>query len=218
MVLPVLLAAFADITLLAGSNVRTVTVRVVEVAGVTSNYTSAWRQNNANFPMTAGLRYKQATQRFYPGATPVSIQIFIEAIVNSASGATAQAKFKVHSATVGKVRTLRQTTGVPTIAAGAGAGTGPTISISGNGQGGIINLTTGTTTTTAATLFTLTYSTSMPLGASIALHPANAATAALAVGATPFATSTATVGTVTSNSTALAASTAYAWHYTITGY
>lgn len=103
----------------------------------------------------------------------------------------------------------------PTVAAGAGAGTGPTISITGTDHGFTVNLTTGTTATTNATLFTVTFGAAWTTSAPAVIYaPGNAATAALAVGATPFTSAVATTNmTFTSNATALADSTAYIFRF-----
>lgn len=108
----------------------------------------------------------------------------------------------------------------PTIAAGTGAGTGPTISITGVDSNGYISVTTGSAPATSATIATVTFASSAYGSAprTVILTPANAATAALAVAAQAVviqANITTAVFVVTSGGTALAATTAYQWYYSV---
>lgn len=104
----------------------------------------------------------------------------------------------------------------PTVAAGAGAGTAPTIAITGTDHGFTVTLTTGTTATINATLFTVTWGAAWTSSApAVTWAPGNAATAGLAVGATPFTSAVSTTAmTFTSNATALADSTGYIFRFT----
>ncbi len=100
------------------------------------------------------------------------------------------------------------------VAAGAGAGTTPTIAIAGAAGVGKLTLTTGTSTPGSnATIATITYSNACPTASQVILSPANNNAAALAVGARPFATGSATTATLTSGATGLTDSTQYIWDY-----
>jgi hypothetical protein len=107
----------------------------------------------------------------------------------------------------------------PSIAVGTGAGTGPTVSVAGSDQAGTINVTTGTTPTAAATIVAITFATAYGVTPkAVLLTPANAATAALAVGAQPFEDSSVRATgsfVLKANGTALTASTAYKWNYLV---
>jgi hypothetical protein len=105
----------------------------------------------------------------------------------------------------------------PAITAGAGAGTSPTLSLTGNDVGGLISLTTGTLPSTSATLFTVTFNVAFAAAPYVSFSPANSAAAALGTVSAVYVTSTSTTFVITSGTTALAASTAYAWSYHVSG-
>lgn len=107
----------------------------------------------------------------------------------------------------------------PAIAAGTGAGTGPTVGVVGTPSGGTITVTTGTSPAASnATVATLTWPVTFPTGSAPVLSPANAAAAALSGATQAFMTGTTTTGVLTGGSSALAASTTYAWNYRNLGY
>lgn len=108
-------------------------------------------------------------------------------------------------------------TAAPNIVAGTGAGTSPTVSISGNDFSGDVSITTGTLPTAAATVATITYTFTYPANSFPIITPANAITAALSGIAMVYTTGTSTTFVITAGTTALAASTAYKWHYIVTG-
>ncbi len=108
---------------------------------------------------------------------------------------------------------------VPTFAAGTGAGTGPTLAANSNSNdlSGYLTVTTGSSPAASATIATGTFGTAYATLAKCSLWPANAAASALS-GAdqvyVPVGSNTAF--TITSGTTALAASTLYIWGYTCT--
>jgi hypothetical protein len=110
-------------------------------------------------------------------------------------------------------------TALPTIAAGTGAGTTPTVVTIQTGStdiSGYINITTGSSPTASATIATITFNVPFGIAPKCSWWASNAITAALAVAATAYVspTNTTTVHFVlTSNTTALTASTAYQWGY-----
>jgi len=106
---------------------------------------------------------------------------------------------------------------LPTIAAGTGAGTSPTVSVSGNDAAGVVSVTTGTTPAASAVVATVTFGTAYPTNSFVVLEPANAATAALAVTAQAYVTSTKTSFALNTGSTGLTGSTAYKWNYLVLG-
>ena len=101
--------------------------------------------------------------------------------------------------------------GTPTIAAGTGAGSSPTIAISGTDTCGHITLTTGSSPSASATIATITFASAFHNTTRVVLTPANAATA-LAI-TSVYCTGGTTTFTVNSTTSALTASTAYAWDY-----
>ena len=107
----------------------------------------------------------------------------------------------------------------PTIAAGAGAGTSPTVSVvtnSTNNRGGL-SITTGTSPTASSTIATVTFATGQaPANVLFCqIYPTNVAAAALATTALPYRSSTpsTTSFAISSNGSALGASTAYTFGY-----
>ena len=110
------------------------------------------------------------------------------------------------------------TSSTPSIAASSGAGTSPTVSIIGTNIGGLISVTEDVSGATGAVLVTVSYaSLSYPTGSYVVLYPANAATAALTGSSAVYASGTTTAFTITTGSTALTASTVYAWNYVVVG-
>lgn len=101
---------------------------------------------------------------------------------------------------------------VPTFVAGTGAGTAPTITISGTEASFTLNVTTGTTPATSAIIATVTLPQgyAIPPGANISAG--NATTAALAVAAMPYLTTTKNTIVINSNTVALTLSTAYSFN------
>lgn len=98
------LQAMADIEIVSGSNCRAIgALALNEVGAATVNHRGMYRQNNANFPSTA-RRGIVATDRFVVGTTPTSLQLDIEAWLNSASQ-TANCVFKIHSVGIFKIPT-----------------------------------------------------------------------------------------------------------------
>jgi len=129
-----------------------------------------------------------------------------------------------NSATTTTLKHLAGSTSAPSIVAGTGAGTSPTVSVSGTDISGIVNITTGTSPSGSnAIVATVTFNTayaSAPKG--VVLVPANVNAAALTNATQVFVPAngqtngtTTTTFVVESNGTALAASTAYIWTYTI---
>lgn len=106
----------------------------------------------------------------------------------------------------------------PGIAAGTGAGSTPTLTIAGANAGGVITLTTGATPAASATIATITYLNPFPVGSSVVLYPANAATALLS-GTSMVSVSGGTATFVMSSGTvALTTLTQYVWNYQVIGY
>jgi hypothetical protein len=106
--------------------------------------------------------------------------------------------------------------GTPTIAAGSGAGTSPTVSVTSNGKGLKVTITTGTGSTANATIATVTLANALPYTPYPVFAPANSATASLSGGTMVYMTSTGSTNvTITSGTTALAASTTYIWNITL---
>jgi hypothetical protein len=105
----------------------------------------------------------------------------------------------------------------PGTAAGTGAGTGPTISITGNDSGGKISVTTGSAPATSADVVTITFANAFSSAPGVCITPANAATAAIASASAPHVLSTTSNFKIKSNGSALGATTAYEWYYTVIG-
>ncbi len=105
--------------------------------------------------------------------------------------------------------------GTPTIACGTGAGTSPTVcSIAGNDEAGQISVTTGTAPANAAIIATVTLHNACPTSVYAVVRGSNANAAALSGTTREYPDNfTATTWTITSNTTGLAASTAYTWAY-----
>jgi|HubBroStandDraft_6_1064221.scaffolds.fasta_scaffold13905_4 hypothetical protein len=111
--------------------------------------------------------------------------------------------------------------GTPSIAAGAGAGTSPTVSVSGTDTGMLITITTGSSPSTASTIVTITFAnafTTTPTGISLTPVNVNAVsltgTTAVDAGSANWSS---TGFTLTSNTSALAASTIYKWSVVVIG-
>ena len=107
----------------------------------------------------------------------------------------------------------------PLFAAGPGAGTGATLASNANNSdvSGYVSLTTGTGPTAGATVATGTFGTAYATLAKCSLWPANAAAAALSGASQVFVpVGSTTAFSVSSGSTALAASTLYTWGYMCT--
>jgi hypothetical protein len=106
---------------------------------------------------------------------------------------------------------------LPTIASGTGAGTSPTLAINAHSTDtvGQITLTAGSSPAVSSAIATVTFNQPYATAPFVTFSPANAATAALTVGAAPYVTSTANGFTLTSNGTALTAAGVYAWNYSI---
>lgn len=136
---------------------------------------------------------------------------------NSPTGATSNFSAQFIGGLGVKLNHLIGNTSAPTTTAGAGAGTTPTISLSNaTDLSGIVNVTTGTLPTgTNAVIVTITFNTAYGVAPNISLTPANAITALLSGVTSVFVTSTTTTFVITSGTTALTASTAYSWFYTI---
>jgi hypothetical protein len=110
-------------------------------------------------------------------------------------------------------------TSAPTAVAGTGAGTSPTLSLNANSNdlSGYLSVTTGTSPAAGASVATLTFGTPYSTLAKCLLSPANAATAALSgAGMAYVPVGSNTVFTISSGTTALAATTLYTWGYTCT--
>ena len=108
---------------------------------------------------------------------------------------------------------------VPTFAAGTGAGTGPTLAPNSNSNdlSGYLTVTTGSSPAASATIATGTFGTAYATLAKCSLWPANAAASALSgAGQVYVPVGSNTAFTITSGTTALAASTLYTWGYTCT--
>jgi hypothetical protein len=108
---------------------------------------------------------------------------------------------------------------VPTFAAGTGAGTGPTLAANSNSNdlSGYLTVTTGSSPAASATIATGTFGTAYATLAKCSLWPANAAASALSgAGQVYVPVGSNTAFTITSGTTALAASTLYIWGYTCT--
>lgn len=138
------------------------------------------------------------------------------------TGATKKASFTVDSK--GRITVAAEADfrplgygATPSTTAGTGAGTSPTISITGNDSAGKISVTTGTSPATSADIVTITFTNAFTSAPAVCITPANATTAALASASLPFVTSSTTNFKLRSNATALAASTAYEWFYTVIG-
>jgi len=111
------------------------------------------------------------------------------------------------------------TTSAPTAAGGAGAGTSPTLSLNANSNdvSGYLSVTTGSSPSAGATVATLTFGTAYATLAKCVLAPANAAAAALTGAANVYVpVGSNTAFSISSGTTALAASTLYTWGYTCT--
>jgi hypothetical protein len=107
--------------------------------------------------------------------------------------------------------------GTPTNAAATGAGTGPTITVTGTDAAGTLQVATGTSPAVSAAIVTVTFNAAYGAAPYCQIAPANATTAALSGPSTPYISSTATSNfVVSSNTTALAASTTYKWFYDCT--
>lgn len=109
----------------------------------------------------------------------------------------------------------------PTIAAGSGAGTSPTtvtISSGSTDNWFVVNITPGTSPSASAVIATITYNggnfSSLSVGG---CFPANAATAALSGNNEVWFDNTLGTLTINSNTTALAAGTAYKWQCQVGG-
>lgn len=99
----------------------------------------------------------------------------------------------------------------PTIAAGAAAGTSPTVAISGSGAAHKVTVTTGTSPATGV-LATVTLPKALGVTPIISIDPGNAAAAALTGATAVWAlASNGSSYVINAGSSALAASTAYAW-------
>ena len=107
---------------------------------------------------------------------------------------------------------------VPTETLGTGAGTGASAVLTGNDMAGSISITTGSTPATAAAVLNLIFNTALVAAPqSVVLTPGNAAAAALS-GNDVFISTLVTTGfTITSNATALDATTTYVWYYVVLG-
>jgi Pectate lyase superfamily protein len=111
------------------------------------------------------------------------------------------------------------TSSAPTVAAGTGAGTGPTLGLNSNSSdvSGYLSVTTGSSPAANATVATLTFGTAYATLAKCVLWPANAAASALSGAEKAYVpVGSNTAFSITSGSTALAASTLYTWGYTCT--
>lgn len=110
-------------------------------------------------------------------------------------------------------------TGVLGTGAGTGAGTAPsfTVGSSSTDVSGTINVTTGTQVPAAsAIVITVTFNTTYAVAPRVVLQAANAVTARLNSGSTQIVvTTTTTTFVLTSNTTGIAASTAYSWDYVV---
>lgn len=98
------------------------------------------------------------------------------------------------------------------IAVGSGAGTGPTISVTGLDGNHNVNLTTGTSPVASATLFTLTFTTSRGHTSYPLLYQVGSTGYTSLAQMVIIGTESATQYSVSSGSTALAASTGYSWN------
>jgi len=108
---------------------------------------------------------------------------------------------------------------VPTFTAGTGAGTGATLAPNSNSNdlSGYLTVTTGSSPATSATIATGTFGTAYATLAKCSLWPANAASSTLSGASQVYVpVGSNTAFTITSGSTALAASTLYIWGYTCT--
>jgi hypothetical protein len=109
----------------------------------------------------------------------------------------------------------------PSISAGAGAGTSPTVSLAGTNLAGEITITTGTAPTASATVATITLAggAAFPNHAEPILQPMNAAAHALTGAAGVYCPQGGTTSwTVSSDSSALPASTTLVYRYQVAGY
>jgi len=111
-------------------------------------------------------------------------------------------------------------TSAPTLATGTGSGTGGTItatlSTNTTDMAGQVNITTGTAPAASATVFTVTFNVAYGTAPIVILTPGNAITARLNnVNNVYVSASSTTTFTVTSNTTALTATTAYVWYYQV---
>jgi len=107
--------------------------------------------------------------------------------------------------------------GTPGVAGGLGGGTSsPAPSIVGTDISGTLSLTTTTTPAASSTIATVTFSLSYGVAPRVILTPGNAATAALVAAEIPFVSTTSTTNfVIESNTTGIAATTAYQWYYMV---
>ncbi len=105
--------------------------------------------------------------------------------------------------------------GTPIIACGTGAGTSPSVcTVTGNDEAGQIAVTTGTAPANAAVIATITLHNACPTSVYAVVRGSNAAAASLSGTTHEYPDGfTASSWTLTSNSTGLAATTAYTWAY-----
>jgi hypothetical protein len=183
--------------------------------------------NGGMFNLGTGATYFGST---YTGAAAYSVPVFVfnSVAFSSTPPASSGTGYQVQlnqsyvgplGRTVTTPISLQNTGQIPTIAGGSGAGTSPTISMVSNSttnRGGF-TLTTGTSPTANSTLVTIAFNSgAQPANAlSCQIWPTNAATAQLTPSAIPYPSSSfsAISFIISTNSTALAASTTYSWGY-----
>lgn len=165
----------------------------------------------------------QFTATYWNGTASANDIWTTQANVGSGANPTSTLSF-THSGTTGAaavaVPHLAGNTGAPSIAAGAGAGTTPTVSMQSGSTdlSGWVNVTTGTSPTSGAVVATITFNQPYNAATKVILTPANANAAALYGGQQVYVPipGGGTSFVIESGATALAASTAYQWTYTVT--
>jgi collagen type I alpha len=110
------------------------------------------------------------------------------------------------------------TGGASAAGTGGGSASGGTATASGTDHGHTVTVVTGTTPTASGTIFILTFVTTFGVApGSVVFSAGNAAAATLTGTSSPFVSAKgATTYTFTANSVALAASTTYVWHFSVT--
>lgn len=183
--------------------------------------------------------YFNDTLNFIPAGTTINSGTWHAALIGSAYGGTGlntstSTGFPYVSSGTWSVSNTLSTTypftaphlignsTAPTKAAGVCAGTTPTITLDGGASdmSGLLTVTTGTSPQAASgILVTLTFASAYGTAPHVVLTPASQSAAQLSTGSTgqwPYVTTTTTTLVISKGgSTALAASTAYAWYYTV---
>ncbi|HZY35341.1 MAG TPA: hypothetical protein VFE53_01755 [Mucilaginibacter sp.] len=189
----------------------------LEVAPTTGNIILNGTVDSTNYRLQVPGRVK--IQQFVAASSNDSLVAFNPAthglrMTKLVAGAGVGLTYAAGSITLASANNL--IVGTPTIAAGSGAGTSPTVSVTSNGKGLKVTITTGTGSTANATIATVTLANALPYTPYPVFAPANSATASLSGGTMVYMTSTGSTNvTITSGTTALAASTTYIWNITL---